>query len=170
MYPVVPTMQNVHDDLVAQVVGELEDLYQVDKTKLSNAIVWMRLLLGRSSTVSSPEREQIEKRLSMYDELWNNNPIVQKMREQDLAKGLQEGLQQGLQQGRQEGLQEGLQQGLQRSLVNAVRIRFPDLAEFAQYQASHFDKPDVLESLLQQVVVAPDATAVLRILRSETKM
>ncbi len=166
MYPLVPTMQNVHDDLIAQVIRELEELYQVDKAKLSDAIVWMRLLLGRTSTVSSPEKEQIEKRLSMYDQLWEDNPMVQKMREQDKAKWLQQGRQEGL----QEGLQQGLQQGLQRSLVNAVRIRFPDLAEFAQYQASHFDKPDVLESLIQQVVTAPDATAVLKLLRSEAKM
>ena len=158
MYPLVPTMQNVHDNLIAQVIGELEELYQVDKAKLSDAIVWMRLLLGRSDTVSYSEKMQIEKRFSMYDELWDNNPIVQKMREQDIAKG------------RQEGFQQGLQQGLQRSLVNAVRIRFPDLAEFAQYQASHFDKPDVLESLIQQVVTAPDATVVLKLLRSEAKM
>jgi hypothetical protein len=162
MYPLVPTMQNVHDNLIAQIIGELEELYQVDKAKLSDAIVWMRLLLGRSDTVSSSEKVQIEKRFSMYDELWDNNPIVQKMREQDIAKGRQEG--------RQEGFQQGLQQGLQRSLVNAVRIRFPDLAEFAQYQASHFDKPDVLESLIQQVVTAPDATVVLKLLRSEAKM
>jgi flagellar biosynthesis/type III secretory pathway protein FliH len=138
----------------------------VDKAKLSDAIVWMRLLLGRTSTVSSPEKEQIEKRLSMYDQLWEDNPMVQKMREQDKAKWLQQGRQEGL----QEGLQQGLQEGLQRSLVNTVRIRFPDLAEFAQYQASHFDKPDVLESLIQQVVTAPDAIAVLKLLQSEAKM
>jgi predicted transposase YdaD len=162
MYPVVPTMQNVHDDLIAQVIGELEELYQVDKAKLSDAIVWMRLLLERSDTVSSPEKEQIEKRLSMYNELWDNNPMVQKTREQ--------GRQEGIQEGRQEGRQEGLQEGLQRSLVTAIRIRFPDLAEFAQYQVSHFDKPDVLESLLQQVMVAPDVTAVLKLLRSAAKL
>ena len=102
----------------------------------------------------------------MYDDLWDNNPMVQKMREQDKATGRQEGRQEGLQQGRQEGLQEGLQ----RSLVHTIRIRFPDLAEFAQYQASHFDKPDVLESLIEQVVVAPHATAVLKLQRSEAKM
>jgi predicted transposase YdaD len=162
MYPVVPTMQNVHDDLIAQVIGELEELYQVDKAKLSDAIVWMRLLLERSDTVSSPEKEQIEKRLSMYNELWDNNPMVQKTREQ--------GRQEGIQEGRQEGRQEGIQEGLQRSLVTTIRIRFPDLAEFAQYQASHFDKPDVLESLIEQVVVAPDATAVLKLLRSAAKL
>ena len=158
MYPIVPAMQNVHDVLVSQVIQEMEKLYQENKEKLSDAIVWMRLLLGRSKEVLSPEREKIEKRLRMYDDLWYNNPMVQKMIEEDKAKW------------RQEGLQEGLQQGLQRTLVNTVRIRFPDLAEFAQHQVSHFDKPDVLESLIQQVVVAPDAVAVLTLLQSEANL
>jgi hypothetical protein len=182
MYPLLPTMQNVHDDLVAQVIRELEEIYQVDKAKLSDAIVWMRLLLGRSDTVSSPEKEQIEKRLSMYDSLWEGNPTVQKMYEQDKAKwlqegrqegiqeGLQEGIQQGLQQGLQKGIQQGIQQGLQHLLVNAVRARFPHLAGFAQHQVSHVDKPEVLESLIQQVVVAPDADAVLKLLELEEEM
>ncbi len=76
MYPLVPTMQNVDDDLIAQIIRELEELYQVDKAKLSDAIVWMRLLLGRTDTISSPEKEQVEKRLSMYDQLWEDNLTV----------------------------------------------------------------------------------------------
>jgi predicted transposase YdaD len=162
LYPLIPTMQNVHDDLIAQVIRELEQIYQVDKAKLSDAIVWMRLLLGRSNTVSSPEKEQVEKRLSMYDDLWDNNPMVQKMREQDRPKWIQEGIQQGRQQGRQETLRD--------SLVNVVRARFPHLAGFAQHQVSHIDKPEVLVSLIQQVVVASDANAVLKLLELEEEM
>jgi hypothetical protein len=152
MYPLVPAMQNVHDDLIAQVIRELEELYQVDKGKLSDAIVWMRLLLGRTDTVLPPEKEKIEKRLKMYDPLWDDNPIVKDMREEYTMKGRQESL-----------------QAFQRSLADVVGIRFPDLAEFAQYQASHFDKPDVLRSLIRQVMTAPDAATVLKLLGSEAK-
>jgi hypothetical protein len=166
LYPLIPTMQNVHDDLIAQVIRELEQIYQVDKAKLSDAIVWMRLLLARTDTVPSPEREQIEKRLSMYDDLWDNNPMVKKMREQDIAKGIQQGLQEGV----QKGLQQGRQEAFQDLLVNNVRARFPHLAEFAQYQASHVDKPEVLESLVLQVVAAPDEAAVLKLLHLEEEM
>jgi flagellar biosynthesis/type III secretory pathway protein FliH len=104
------------------------------------------------------EKEQIEKRLSVYDELWENNPMVQKMREEYKAKGYQE------------GYQEGRREALQWALVTAVRIRFPGLAGFAQHQVNHVDKLEVLKSLFEQVLTAPDEMAVLKLLRSEGKM
>jgi hypothetical protein len=104
------------------------------------------------------EKEQVEKRLSMYSDLWDNTPMAQEMREQ------------WRQEGRQRAYQEGRREACQWALVTVVRIRFPDLADFAQYQASHFDKPEVLKSLFEQVLIAPDELALLKLLRLETKV
>jgi hypothetical protein len=41
-----------------------------------------------------------------------------------------------------------------------VRVRFPDLGEFAQQRVGWFEKPEVLDLLIQKVATAPDAKAV----------
>ena len=91
----------------------------------------------------------------MFDQLFEESPMIQKLRQQSLE--------QGLEQGRQEVIQ-----ALQRTLVNAVRVRYPDLAEFAQQQASHFNKPEALELLIQKVMTAPNASTVHWLLESGT--
>jgi hypothetical protein len=84
----------------------------------------------------------------MFDQLFEESPMIQKMREQSHEQGEVD--------------------ALQRTLVNVVRARYPDLAEFAQQQAGHFNKPDALDLLIQQVVTAPNASAVLWLLATDT--
>jgi hypothetical protein len=153
MYPVLPTMKNVHADLVFQVMQELEELYRDDEITLAQQFIWMKLLLERTDIVSDLEREQIKERLSMYDQLFEESPMIQKMREDYRMKGLQ----------------EGHLEGLQHSLVNVVRARYPDLAEFAQQRVGRFDKPDALDLLIQKVVTAPDANTIRWLLESSTQ-
>jgi len=152
MYPLLPTMKNVHDELIGQVVQELVELYREDEVSLSQQIVWLKLLLERTDTVPPLEKAKIKERLSMFDQLFEESPLIQAQREK----------------GRQEGLQEGIQR-IQRLLVTAVRTRFPDLAEFAQQQAKQFDDAGTLELLVQRVMTAPDASTVRWLLASDTK-
>jgi predicted transposase YdaD len=171
MYPLLPTMQNVHADLISQVMQELTELYRDDEVTLAEQFVWLQLLLERTGTIIPLEKVKIKERLSMFDQLWEESPMIQKMREQYRVQGLEQGLErgrlQGLQEGRQKGLQEGEVLALQRSLVNIVRAKYPDLAKFAQQQAVHFDKPNTLDLLIEQVAAAPDASTVCRLLVSE---
>jgi hypothetical protein len=46
------------------------------------------------------------------------------------------------------------------SLVSVIRARFPNLTEFARQHVELFDKPEVLDLLIQQVATAPDANIV----------
>jgi hypothetical protein len=69
-----------------------------------------------------------------------------------------------------QGIQKGQIQALRHLLVNIVRARYPDLAEIAQQQADHFDKPDALDLLIQQIVTAPDANTVHRLLEEDIEM
>jgi hypothetical protein len=90
----------------------------------------------------------------MFDQLFEESPMIQKMREQSLM--------QGIERGRVIELQE--------LLVKFIRTKYPDLAEFAQQQASHFDKLDALELLVQQVMTASDANTVCGLLEAETEI
>ncbi len=78
----------------------------------------------------------------MFEYLFDESPTIQKIREQ------------------------ALMQGLQRALVNVIRTKYPDLVGFAQQQASHFDTPDVLDLLTQQVLTAPDVSTARKLLES----
>jgi len=58
MYPLLPTMNNVHVDLINQVLQELSDLYRDDKATLAQQLIWLELLLERSDTVSVLEKRR----------------------------------------------------------------------------------------------------------------
>jgi hypothetical protein len=145
-------MQHVHADLVAQVMHELAELYRDDEVTLAEQFICLQLLLERTGTVPQGEKRKIKERLSMFDQLWEESPMIQKMREQY----------------RVQGIQEGILEGLQRFLVNTVQTDYPDLAEVVQQQASKFNKPDMLELLIKQVMSAPDSDAVRRLLEAGT--
>jgi len=148
LYPLLPTMKNVDANLIAQVMQELIELYRDDETTLAQQYVWIQILLERTTTITAVKKEEIKARLTMFEQLFDESPMIQKMREQS----------------RMQGLEQGLEQGLQHALVNVIRTKYPDLAELAQQQASHFDKPDVLDLLIQQVVTAPNASAARKLL------
>jgi hypothetical protein len=136
MYPLLPTMNNVRLDLINQVLQELTELYRDDEVTLSKQIVWLKLLLERTDTVTGIEKEQMKERLSMLDQLFEESPMIQKLREESRIKGIQE------------------------TLITIVQAKYPNLAEFARQQVTHFDKPDALKLLVQQVVTAPDVSTV----------
>ena len=57
---------------------------------------------------------------------------------------------------KEEARKEDFIEGLQKGVVIVVARRFPPLAEFAQERIAKVTKPDQLELLLRQFVLAPD--------------
>src|SRR6266436_7861175 len=135
MYPLLPTMQGVHHEMIKQVMDELTALYREDEVKLADQLVWMSLLLERTDTIPPREKSEIERHLHMYDQLWEESPRIRKERAASEAKGEL--------------------RAAQRMFVNIVAARFPTLAELARQQAMQIDSPDALEILAQKVVTAP---------------
>jgi hypothetical protein len=158
LYPLIPTMKNVHADLIDQVMQELVELYRDDVATLSQQFVLIQLLLERSSTLTRVKKKQIKGRLTMFEQLFEESPMIQKMREQYRIQGIE----QGIEQGKVIELQE--------LLVKFIRTKYPDLAEFAQQQASHFNQLDTLEQLALQVMSAPNASTTRKLLESGTEM
>jgi hypothetical protein len=124
--------------------------YRDDEETLSQQFVLLQLLLERSSTLNRVKKEQIKGRLTMFEQLFEESPMIQKMREQYIMRGK---------------VME-----LQELLVKCVQTKYPDLGAFAQQQASHCDKLDVLELLIQQVMTAPDANTIRGLLEANTEI
>ena len=127
MYPLLPAMCGFHADMAVQVVSELSERYGDDRATLTEQFIWMQLCLARTGTLKLPEKIHIQERLSMFDQLWEENPTIQKMRAEYLMKGRQEGRQEGLQEERQRELQ-----ALRHLLVSIVQPKYPDLVDLAQ--------------------------------------
>jgi hypothetical protein len=128
----------------------------------------------------------------MFDQLWNESPRVQRMKkqfreearkeaqketqreakrlaEQEILKVQKEAEQERLrlqQETEKAKAEQKLQElkTLRSSVVNVTHVRFPSLTEFARQQVELFDKPEVLNFLIQRVVGAPDANAVRSLL------
>jgi hypothetical protein len=155
MYPLIPAMKKANANLMYQVMQELTEIYRDDKETLRQHYICMQVLLSRTRTITRAEKVKIKERLHMFQELFDGSPLIQEIRKVSHDQGREEGIQQGI-------------QNLQVLLIEAVQAKYPDLAEFARQQASHFNKPENLNRILLQIMNAPDANTVHGILEGET--
>ena len=135
MYPLLPDMNGFHANMTMQVMSELSEKYRDDHGTLAEQFIWMQLCLDRTDTIELSEKINIRGRLSMFDQLWEESPTIQKMRVQYEVQGFE----------------KGEVQTLQRTLVEFVQIRFPELTELAQRQAQLCKKPEVLETMTREL-------------------
>lgn len=181
MYPLLPTMRGANQQLIKQAIDELVTLYRDDEVTLAQQIIWMELLLERTTTVSKKEKQKVREVLSMYDSLWEENPKVRQIKakaaEEGHRQGLNEGLKEGLNEGRKEGLNEGRKEGLtegftkgrvessQELVMKIVRRRFPRLVEPAMQRIAQIRSYEALDMLMDQLLDAPDETTARIVLR-----
>ena len=118
--------------------------------------------------MSRADKREIQERLTMWDDLMEKDPRMQKIRKESEAKGRTEGLKEGrtegLKEGIEKGIREGLAEGLRKAIITAIKLRFPDLTEVAQEKVARVNKPEKLDLLVDQIAVAPDEKMVLLLL------
>ncbi len=76
----------------------------------------------------------------MFDNLWEQDPKIQKLQSEKKA----------------EGIVEGEILGLQKAVVEVVEARFPDLTELAQQRVSQIRNLDDLNRLVKLIATTPD--------------
>lgn len=143
MYPLLPTMQNANGETISQAMEELAEVYRNDHATLAQQFVWMEILLARSSTISPEEKRVVERKLSMYDSLWEEHPKVKQIKAAAKAEIKAARIEAELQLRRED-------------IVTAVKIRFPALTESAQAYVQRIDKLDVLRYLFERILAASD--------------
>ncbi len=80
MYPLLPTMEGANIRLITQAMEELAALYRDDEVTLSQQLVWMELLLERTTLINARDKVDIQEVLRMYDPLWDEHPKVKKIK------------------------------------------------------------------------------------------
>ena len=125
LYLLLPTMQGFNAALLDQAMEEMMEFYKDDQGALGEQFLSMLVLLQRSGTIPKEEKPLMEKRLRMFDQIWEESPIIQEIR-----AGSE---------------QKGRMQTLQRTLINCVESKYPKLADLAQLRAARTRRSEELE-------------------------
>lgn len=80
----------------------------------------------------------------MWDDLFEKDPKMRKIRRESETKGLAE--------------------GLRIAVIAVIKVRFPQLTDLAEQKVNQISKPAKLNLLLDQVENAPDEAAVRSLL------
>ena len=165
MYTLLPTMKNVDAQVLQQAIDEMIQYYGDDERKLARRIFWLELFLRRSEMITPEDKNKVQERLDVFDQLLEEDEYIQQQR----ALGREE----GLAEGKAEGLAEGLARGeakakkiAQDALVNVVQFRFPALKKLAQRQAEQTPEAEDLSAMANAIMAATDEAAARAILSS----
>ena len=152
IYALLPTMEGASAVLLSKAIDELIEGYAGNEERIAQELIWMGVLLRRASALPQEEKRMIEERLSIFDELFENDPKIRSMRAESEAKGRAEGI--------AEGIAEGKALGLQIALSTFVEGRYPPLAPLMQEKIKQITTPDALQMIFKAVTAAPDEQTV----------
>jgi predicted transposase YdaD len=188
MYALLPAMAGANAHVLEQAIAEMIEYYKNDEITLARDLRWMGIMLRRTDCVLEKEKQMIQERLSMYDDLMENDPEMKRLRAKYAAEGLAEGLakgeakglakgeakglSEGLAKGEAKGLSEGLAKGqaegkmkaLRTTILTFVKVRFPALRKQTRQSISQITDADELQEVFEQLVSASDEVAVREIL------
>jgi hypothetical protein len=188
LYPLLPTMQGLTDELLLQVMQEMVEYHQERNEEVSQQFLWMSILLRRSETIPEEEKLRMEKELEMYDPLFEQDPWVQRKVAEAETRGEARGKAEA--EARESKLQAELKaeleararveaevrirkeaeareraeteakeaEALQKTVVVLVESRYPRLASLARENVVLIKNPIELSSMVKQVALAPDET------------
>jgi flagellar biosynthesis/type III secretory pathway protein FliH len=115
---------------------------------------------GFRHSVSVADKERLRKKMQDFESFLEQNPFVQKKKEEGIEQGREQGIEIGIEQGREQGREEGVIEASQKAVVTIIEGRFPELVELAQRKVTNINKIDALALMIRMVSTAPDeATA-----------
>ena len=152
LYILLPCTKAPTVDLMKKALHEMSQVY--DRPQLAYRFRWFYSILRRTSTISAEDKQIIDKELRVqfnYQELIEDDPVIQSLLAERELKGKAEG--------RVEGLQE--------SILNFLQARFPVLAATSQVQQAVASIEDLekLDLLQQALYIASDEQTVRRFLK-----
>ncbi len=133
-------------------IDQMIQYYRHDEARLVRELIWLGIVLRRAEMVSLEDQRAIEERLTMYDDLFENDPKMKRLRAEWEARG------------KMEGEIEGEVKTLRKVIVKAVKKRFPSLPKLAQQRVKNLTTLDELDALFDQIIVTADEEATRELL------
>jgi predicted transposase YdaD len=152
LYVLLPGTKAPTVDLMKKALHEMFQVY--DRHELGYRFGWFYKILRRTDTVLEEEKQIIEKELRVqfnYQELIEDDPVIQNLlAERELR-----------------GEAEGEARGLQKSILNFLQARFPALAATPQARQAVASIQDLekLDLLQQALYIASDEQTARRFLK-----
>ena len=112
--------------------------------------------MRRSDMMLPFDKEKVEKKLSPFDNLLEQDPYIQKKAAEAEARG----------EARGEARRAESIQALREAIVVIIVTRFPALRELAQQVVQHVTTPESLSILLKQVVSVSDESTIRALLNA----
>jgi hypothetical protein len=144
MYALLPAMSGANGPLLDQAISEMVEYYQDDEITLARDLRWMGIILRRTDRVTEEDKRMIQERLSMYDDLMENDPEMRRLREKYQT----------------EGEAKGEIKASREMILTVVKMRFPSLTKQAQQRVTQVANVDVLRKLFEQLMSASDEKTV----------
>jgi flagellar biosynthesis/type III secretory pathway protein FliH len=155
MYSLLPTMKGAGARLLMRAIDEMAEYYRGNNLRLSSELLRFGLLLRRAERIPPDEKHQVEEKLSMWDNLIEQDPKIRQIRAESERIGEERGIAQGVEQGIEQGVV-----AMQSTAQNTLKERFPLLATTAYADIERIKSLDALQHLIMEIIVARDeATA-----------
>ncbi len=149
MYSLLPTMRGAGARLLINALDEMAEYYKGNDLRLSGELFRFGLLLRRAERILPDEKRQVEERLSMWDNLIEQDPKVRQMRAESELIGEARGVAQGI-------------AAMQSTVLDTLEERFPQLATAARADVERITSLESLRHLIMEIVVARDEAAARR--------
>ena len=163
MYALLPAMSGANAQLLDSAISEMIQYYQNDEIALARDLRWMGIILRRTDCVLEEDKRMIQERLSMYDDLMENDPEMKRLRAKYAAEGRAEGLAEGEARGEARGEAKGKAEGevktLRATIMTVIKTRFPSLTKQAQRHVARMKNTNDLNNLFEQLLSVPDEAA-----------
>lgn len=159
MYALLPTMDGVSAEMLHKAIDEMVEYYRGKEVQLAREIRWLGIMLRRAEIMPLADKQEIEERLNMFDDLMERDPKMRKFRAQSEARGEARGLAKGLVEGEARGEARGKAEGLQEAVMTVIEGRFPPLADLARKKVQRINTPDALSMVLRSLAAAPNEDA-----------
>ncbi len=144
LYALLPTMAGVNTEMLHKAIDEMVEYYQGSDVKLAREIRWLGVILRRAEIMPGADKQEIEERLNMFDDLMERDPKMRKIRAESEARGEA----------------RGEAKGLQTAVVTLVESRYPPLTDLARQKVRRIKTPESLNIVLKSLLAAPDETSV----------
>jgi len=158
MYSFLPTMEGANLALLSEAIAEMVEWYRNDQPRLVRELRWMGIMLRRANIVPLEDKQILERRLSMYDDLMEKDPKMQRLFAEREARGEAKG--------EVKGEVKGETKAARMMIVELVQMRFPLLTEQTQRRVNQLHAITELHILFRQLTLANDEQEARAVLAS----
>ena len=158
LYPWLPAMENTDADFLVWAIDDMVEYYRGEEATLARKVLWFSFFFRRGTRLPLQERQKVEERLKMLEQLLEQDEWVLKQKALSEQKGEQVGFAKGEQKGEQKTLRE--------MLIEIVQLRYPSLVTLAEQKVPSIRGIDVLRLAVKKMLATPDEATVRLLLNT----